>query len=98
MFSTPPRMMPALAQQPGDQRAAADARKAGQTQGDVEHRQDQRGARHHIGVVGLPHKEGVRHVVDQHDQLAGHRGKDHFCQRGRDGKILEDVLPGRGCL
>ena len=87
-------LLVAFAQQSGDQRAAADARKACQTQGDVEHRQNEGGSRHHVGVVGLAHKKGVGHVVDQHDQLAGHRRKHHFGQRGMDGEGAENVLPG----
>ena len=81
----------ATAQQPGDEGAAADARQSGQTQGDVEHGEDEGGGGHHVRIVGPTHKEGVRHVVDQHDQLAGHGGKNHLPQGYGDGKGGEDI-------
>ena len=78
-------VLAALAQQPRDEGAAPDARQARQTQRDVEDGQDEGGPRHHVGVVGLADIEGVGHVVDQDDQLAGHRRQDHDPQRGGDG-------------
>lgn len=84
-------LLSATAQQPRDERAAADARQSGQTQGDVEHGEDEGGGGHHVRIVGPPHKEGVRHVVDQNDQLAGHGGKDHFPQGCGDGECGDDI-------
>ena len=81
----------ATAQQPGDEGAAADACQSGQTQGDVEHGEDQGGGGHHVRVIGPPHKEGVCHVVDQHDQLAGYGGENHLPQGYGNGKGGEDI-------
>ena len=84
-----------LAEQAGNQRAAADTRQTGQAQRDVEYRQDQRSARDHVRVVRLPHVKRVRHVVDEDDQLTDHRGDDHFAQRGRDRQFLKQILFGK---
>ena len=63
--------------QPGDQSPAACSRDVRDRNADIKDRQDQRRACHHIGIVGSSYIEGVRHVVDQHDQLRDHRGHSH---------------------
>ena len=68
------------AQQANHQCAAAHAKEVGQRRGDPEHCQHQRRSRHHIGIIGLPDKPCVRHIVDQNDQLAGNGRQCHFRQ------------------
>ena len=63
--------------QPGDQGSAACSGNVRDRNADIKDRQDQRRAGHHIGIVGAPYIEGVRHVVDQHDQLRDYRGHSH---------------------
>ena len=63
--------------QPGDQSPAARSRDVRDRDADIKDRQDQRRAGHHIGIVGSSYIEGVRHVVDQHDQLRDHCGHSH---------------------
>ena len=88
----------ALPEQAGDQRTAADARQPGQTQGDVEHGQDQRSGRHHVRVVGLADIKGVRHVVDEYDELTDHRRQDHLAQCDGHGQLRKHILLGDGRL
>ena len=85
-------LLTGLAQQTGNQGSAACPRQPRQTEGDVEHRQDQGCGRHHVGVICLPHKKGIRHVVDQNDQLAGHRRNNHFSQGGWHREILKHIF------
>ena len=66
--------------QTGNQGPAAGPRDVGDRDADIEDGQDQGRARHHVGIVGPPDIEGVRHIVDQDDQLRDHRRDRHLGQ------------------
>ena len=85
-------ILPVLPQQTGYKRSASNPGKPGKTECDIEHRQDQGRPRNHIRIICLPHIESVRHIVDQHDQLADHRRNDHDPEGFRDRKVLKDLI------
>ena len=80
------------AQQPGEQRTAADARQGGKTGQHVEDRQNQRSPRQHIGVIGAADIKGIGHVVDQHNDLTDGGRHDHLSQRHRHRQGLKQFL------
>ena len=85
-------LLPLLPQQAGNQRTAADTCQARQAKGQVEHRKHQGSPGHHVGVGSLPHEEGIRHVIDEHNELAGYRREHHPSQRRWNGKPLKHLL------
>ena len=42
--------------------------KPARPKGQVEHRKHQGSPCHHVGVGSLPHEEGIRHVIDEHNE------------------------------
>ena len=64
-----------------DEASAADAEEVGQRARHQEHREYQRRRGDHVGIVGPTDEPGVRHVVNQGDQLADNRGNRHGQQR-----------------
>ena len=85
LFHSPP-------QQSGDQSSPSDAGQPRQTQGNVKYREDQGCGGYHIGISRLPHIKGIRHVVNQHDQLADDRGNYHDPQRRCFRQAFKDLF------
>ena len=80
----------APAQQPGDERAAADAPERGQRVDEKEHRERQRGRRDLVGVLRHADEEGIGEVVDHGDELACDRRQREGQQRLRHRHIFKE--------
>ena len=58
---------------------------------DIENRQDQCCARNHVRVVCPADIEGVRHVVDQDDELGDDGRNSHGRQRLRNRHLFKEI-------
>ena len=86
-------VLPALPQQARDQRATADAGQPGQAGADIEYGQYERSGGDHVGVVRLRNVKRVRHIVDEHDELADDGRQHHHPQRPRHRQAAEHLFP-----